>query len=179
MLRPTDAVEVSADGAETVASAYRTIVEILNLLQHRIGPAVGEDIAGDQQNRQTVDVRERRRRDHVRRARPDRGCDRHRFAALHRLRIGDCRVSHGLFVLAAPGGKPRTDPMQRLADPGHIAMAKNGPDTFDEAIALGRHLRREPSHHRLGGRQSDCFHESASSRAFVRSRAVSQTTQRR
>jgi hypothetical protein len=69
--------------------------------------------------------------------------------------------------------------MQRLADAGDIAMSKNSSDTFDEAIALGRHLRCEPSHHRLGGRQSDRFHESASSRAFVRSRAASQTAQRR
>ena len=43
--------------AETVA-----VVEVLDLLEDRIGATIGEDIARDQQDRQAIHVRERSRR---------------------------------------------------------------------------------------------------------------------
>ena len=47
-----DAVEITADGAEAVVGGDRAVAEILNLLQHRVGAAGGEDVAWDQQHRE-------------------------------------------------------------------------------------------------------------------------------
>ena len=77
MLGAGEAVEVAADRAEAVIRADRPIIEILDLLQHRIRPAICEDVAGDQQNRQPVDMRQRGGSNHVGGARADRGGDRH------------------------------------------------------------------------------------------------------
>jgi hypothetical protein len=71
LLRPQDAVEIARDRPEAIVRRHRAVAEILDLLQHRIGPAIGEDIAGQQQHRQAVDMRQRGRRHHVGGAGPD------------------------------------------------------------------------------------------------------------
>ena len=103
LLGPGDAVEIAADRPEAVVGADRAVAEILDLLQHRVGAAAGEDVAGQQQHRQAVHMGQRRGGHHVGRARPDRGGDRHRAAAAQLLGIGDRRMRHGLLVVAALG----------------------------------------------------------------------------
>jgi len=72
MLGPGDPVKVAHDRPEAVVGADRAIVEVLDLLQHGVRPAVGEDIARNEEHGQPVDVRQRRRRHHVGGPRPDR-----------------------------------------------------------------------------------------------------------
>ena len=72
LLRPPDAVEVARDRAEAVVDRDVARGRILELLEHRVGPPRGEDVAGKQEHRQAVDGRERRAGDHVGRPRPDR-----------------------------------------------------------------------------------------------------------
>ena len=43
-----------------------------------------------------------------------------RTAAALGLRIGDRGMSHGLLVLATPGRQRLADPVQSLADAGHL-----------------------------------------------------------
>ena len=65
VLGPGDAVEVAGDGLEAVVGRDGAVVEVLDLLQDRVGAAVGEDVAADEEHRQPVDVGERRRGHHV------------------------------------------------------------------------------------------------------------------
>ena len=62
---PGDAIVVAAYGTEAVVGANGCVPEILDLLQDRVGEPVGEDVAGQQQHRQAVHVRQCRGRDHV------------------------------------------------------------------------------------------------------------------
>ena len=156
VLGPGDAVEVAGDRLEAVVGRDRAVVEVLDLLQHRVGPAVGEDVAADEEHRQPVDVGERRGGDHVGRARADRGGDRVGAAAALRLGVGDRGVGHRLLVLAAPGRQRVADAVQRLADAGDVAVAEDRPDALDEALTVLGHLHAQPAHHRLRGGQPDC-----------------------
>ncbi len=133
---PHDPVEISRDGAEAVVHRDRAVAEILGLLQHRVGGAVGKDVAGNEQNRQAVDMRKARRRHHVQRARTDRRGDSHRLAPLRRLGIGDGGMGHRLLIMAAPGWQNVAHAVQRLADARHVAMTEDRPDTLDEAVAI-------------------------------------------
>ena len=71
MFRARDAVEIAADRAETIIGRNGAIAERFNLLQHRIGRAVGKHIPRNDQHRQAVGIGQRRRRHHIQRARPD------------------------------------------------------------------------------------------------------------
>ena len=155
VLGPGDAVEVAGDRPEAVVGRDRAVVEVLDLLQHRVGAAVGEDVAADEEHRQAVDVGERRRGDHVGRARADRGGDRMGAAPALGLGVGDRRMRHRLLVLAAPGRERVADAVQRLADAGDVAVAEDRPDALDEALAVLGHLHAQPAHHRLRRRQPD------------------------
>ena len=62
LLRMRDAVPVAGHGAEGVVHRRGRIVEVLDLLQHRVGPAVGENVAGEEEDRQPVRHGARRRR---------------------------------------------------------------------------------------------------------------------
>ncbi len=169
---PGDPVEIAADRAESIIGADRAIRPILDLLQHWVGRPVGEHIAGDQQHRQTVHMRQRRRRHQIERTRPDRGCNRHGLAALARLGIGNGRMGHGLFIMPPPGRQTVAVSMKRLADPRDVAVAEDRPHPLDEALAVVRHLDGEPAHHGLRGGQPDGCH-------CASPRAASQTAQRR
>ena len=57
MFGPRDAIEIARDRAEAVVRRDRAVVEILDLLQHRVGATVGEDIAADHEDRQSVHMR--------------------------------------------------------------------------------------------------------------------------
>ena len=155
---PRDPVEIARYRAETVIRRDRAIPEHLDLLQHRVGRAVGKDIAGDQQHRNAVYVGKGGGCDHVQGTGADRCRHRHRPAALCGLGIGNGRMCHGLFVMPAPSRQHILDAMQRLADAGHIAMAEDRPDAFDEASAVFGFLHRQPAHHRLRCGKPDRCH---------------------
>ena len=101
MLGPRDTVKIATDRAETVICASGPIGEIFSLLQHRIGSARGKDIAGQEQDRQTVHMRQRSRRHHVGRPRSDRRGYRHRTGTPHLLGIGNRAMRHGLLIVTA------------------------------------------------------------------------------
>ena len=103
LLGPRDAVEIARHRAEAVIGAHRSVAEVLDLLQNRIGPAVGEHVAGDQQHRQPIDMRDRGGGDHVGRARADRGGAGHHPLAPRGLGEGDRGMRHRLLVVGAIG----------------------------------------------------------------------------
>ena len=104
LLGPGDAVEVARDRAEAVVGRDRAVAEILDLLQHRVGAAVGEDVARQQQHRQAVDMGERRAAVTMLVAPgPIEVVQAIMRAAPHRLGIGDGAMGHGLLVVGAEG----------------------------------------------------------------------------
>ena len=135
LLRPGNPVPESGDRAEAVIGRDRRVAEILDLLEHRVGPPAGEHVAGQQQHRQPVDMGHRRCRDHVGGAGADRGGARHDLAAVVDLGEGDGGVDHRLLVVGAVGRQVIPGRVQGLAQTGDIAVTENGPDAGEQ-----RHL---------------------------------------
>ena len=94
-------------------------------------------------------MRQRRRRHHIGGTGADGGGDRHRPFARGLLGIGNRGMGHGLLIVAAIGAKFFARAMQRLAQTGHIAMAKDRPDPGEEGFALLVQLCGDIFHHRL------------------------------
>ena len=152
-----DPVEQARDGAETVIGRDGGIARHLDLLQHRVGAAAGEDVAGQEQHRQAVHMRQRRRRHHVGRTWPDRGRAGHHPPPRMRLGEGDGGMRHGLFVVRAESGQGAAMRVQRGAEARDIAMAEDGPDAaeqrHDAAVDLGL-LRGQETDRGFGRRQA-------------------------
>ena len=158
---PGDAVEIARHGPEAIVGADRPVAEILDLLQHRIGPSIGEDVAGDQEHRQPVDMRERRRSDHVGGARADRGGAGHHALASRRLGEGDRGMRHRLLVVRPVGRQRIAAGVERLAEASHVAVAEDGEHALEQPLLSAvdlDFLGGEEADHCLRGGQSDCFH---------------------
>ncbi len=149
LLRPRDAVEIARHRAEAVVGRDRAVREILDLLQHRIGAAVGEHVAGQQQHRQAVDMRDRRRRHHVGRARPDRRGAGHHAPPAARLGERDRRMRHRLLVVRPVGRQRVARRPQRLAERRHVAVAEDRPHAGEQRLAVFAALDAEVAHERL------------------------------
>ena len=162
LFRTGDAVPPAGNGAETVIDADGGVVEVLDLLKHRIGTAAGEDIAGQEQHRQPVDVRHAGGGDHIGGARPDRGGAGHHLAAVPGLGEGDGRQRHALLVMGAEGGQRFAGVVQRLAQSRHVAVAEDAPAAGEQRYFRTvdiRALGGKVPDHRLGGCQPDrLFH---------------------
>ena len=134
-----DAVEVARHRAQAVVRRHGAVVEVLDLLQHRIGRARDEHVARQQQHRQPVDVRERGGGDEVGGARPDRRRARHHAPAEVRLGVRDRRVRHRLLVVRAIRRQHVAVRVQRLADAGDVAVAEDREHAAEERrLAVSR-----------------------------------------
>ena len=127
-----DAVPVFADGAEGVVRRRGNGVELLDLLQHRVGLAAGEGIAGKDEQRDAVRRRGAAGGDHVQRAGADRRRAGNDLAAVLLLRVGNRGVRHALLVVTLEVGQVVTALFERLADTDHAAVAEDAEDAFDE-----------------------------------------------
>ena len=125
LLRMGDAVPIARHGAKGVVHGGGRIVEMLDLLQHRIVPAVGKDVAGQNQDRQPVRHGAARGGDHVSGARTDRGERHHDLPAALRLREADRGQRHRLLVLPAPGREIVLHRLERLGEAGDVAVAED------------------------------------------------------
>ena len=156
-----DAVEIARDGPEAVVGRHRAVGKAFDLLQHRIGPAVGEDVAGEKQHRQAVHMGDGGGRHHVGGAGADGGGAGHHAPAARGLGEGDGRMSHALLVMGAEGGKGLAHPVQRLAHARHVAVAEDGPNAAEERQDFSvdlRLLRRQESGDGLRHGQADRAH---------------------
>ena len=141
-----DAVPVARDRPERVVDGDRRLAEVLDLLQHGIGDARVERVAGEQQQRQAVGVGDRRGRDHVHGAGADRGRRRHQLPPPHRLGEADRGQRHALLVLAAVGGQHAARVVQRLAQARHVAVAEDAEHARRRAAAPRRRRRVRWAH---------------------------------
>ena len=125
LLGPGDAVPVAADRLERVVDGDRRIVEVLDLLQHRVGDPALERVARQQQHGQPVGVGDAGGGDHVERARTDRRRGDHDLAAPRRLGEPDRGQRHPLLVLAAPRRQLVARLLERLAEARHVAVPED------------------------------------------------------
>jgi hypothetical protein len=131
-----DAVPVAGDGLEGVVDRDGRIVELLDLLQHRVGGAADVVVAGEQQHGQAVGVGDGGGGDHVGGTRADRGGGDHDLPALLRLGVGDGGQRHGLLVLAAPGGELVLHGFERFGEAGDVAVAEDGENAREERLLV-------------------------------------------
>ena len=165
LLGPRDAVEIARDRAEAVVGRHRAVGEVFDLLQHRIGPAVGENVAGQKQHRQAVHMGDCGGRHHVGGAGADGGGAGHHAPAARGLGEGDGRMRHALLVMGAKVGSVVAHPVQRLAHARDVAVAENRPHAAEErqdlSVDLGL-LRRQESGEGLRHGQADRAHACSS-----------------
>ena len=159
LLRTGDAVPVARHRLEAVVHAGGGVAGRLKLLQHRVGPAAGEHVAGQEQHRQPVDVGDPRRRQQVHRSRADRGGDGHHLPPVPRLCIGHGGQRHALLVVPAEGGEGAARAMQRFAHAGDIAVAEDSPAAGEQRrlrpVVQQGALGREVAHDGLRRGEAD------------------------
>ena len=161
LLGARDPVPVPRDGPEAVVGGDGRVAEILDLLEDRIRKAVGEDVAGEEQHRQAIDVGDRGGGDHVRGAGTDRRRAGHHAPPRVRLRVRDGRVSHGLLVVRPERRDLGLGRVERLAEPRHVAVAEDRPDASEERRLASIDLcplGAEEPHQRLSHRQPNRGH---------------------
>ena len=161
LLRMRDAVPVARHRLEGVVHGRRRIAEMLDLLQHRVGAAVGEDVAGEDQDRQPVGHGAAGGGDHVAGARADRGERHHDLPAPLGLGEADRGERHRLLVLSAPGRELVLHRFQRLRQAGDVAVAEDGEEAGEERddvpVDLGL-LVDQIAHQRLRHGQANGLH---------------------
>ena len=134
LLGAVDAIPVFRDRPEAVVDRRVLRRRRLELLQHRRRPARREDVARQQQHRQTVDRGQRGAGNHVGRARADRTGARDRPPPVGHLGEADRRVHHRLLVPREVHGQPVSRLQERLADAGHVAVAENRRHAGEERL---------------------------------------------
>ena len=167
LVGPGDPVEVARDRAEGVVDRGRGVAEVLDLLEHGIGSAARERVAGQQQHREPVGVRHSGGGDHVEGAWADGGGHGHHLAAVGRPGEADRGEGHALLVLAAPGRQLVALLVQGGAQPEDVAVPEDREHAREQrhlaAVEQLRALRDHPADERLGGGQSDRAGHRASS----------------
>ncbi len=156
-----DAVPVARHRLEGVIHVDGGIAIVLDLLHHRIGPAVHEGVAGEDEDRQAVGMGDAGRRHHVHGARADGRGGHHDLAAALGLGEADGGQRHGLLVLAAPGGQHVLHRLERLREAGDVAVPEDREDPRKEGNFLAIHhgeLVAQVAHQRLSHRQADGRH---------------------
>ena len=125
LLRSGDAVPPARDRPKAIINRDSRVAEPLDLLQHGIGAPARKDIAGQEQQRESIGMRDGRRRHHVSCARANRTRAGHHAAPPARLSEADRSQAHGLLVMRAQGRQPLASLVQRLTDSSDIAMPEN------------------------------------------------------
>ena len=164
-MRRDDAVEIAGNRTQTISGGNVAVLEVLDLLQNRVWRARNENIAGQQQNRQAVDVGGAGCRDQIGAARPNGRCDGHHAAAEMRFGVGHGGKRHALFIVRAESREGFLDRMQRFAETGHIAMPEDRPHTAKQRLraVLRLHpLRCQIANQRLRHRQPNRSHSHTS-----------------
>ena len=156
LLWPLDAVPIARHVTETIIHRHILCLRRLDLLQHRGYIAPGEDVARQEQDRQSVDCCGGRAGDHVGGARPDRSGAGQSTQAVGNLGVASGSMHHCLLI-AAQEIRKRLVLVQGLAQAGHVAVAEDAEATAEEAMPLAialHELLLEKLDRGLGHRQA-------------------------
>ena len=157
LLGSRDPIEIPTDRPERVIDRGRRVTERLDLLEHRVRRPALEGVAGEQEDRDPVRVRDAGGRDHVERTRADRRRRDHHLSPVHRLPEADRREGHPLLGIAAPGRQPVAFLVEGRAETEHVAVPEDAEHAreqghlgaVEELGSLGDH----PADERLCGRE--------------------------
>jgi hypothetical protein len=161
LLGARQTIPVPRHGPEAIVGRDRRIAEALHLLQDWIRLAIREGFTGQQQHRQAIDVRERRRGDHVRGTGSDRRRAGEQPAPARGLCVGDRCERHGLLVVRTESRQPVAHVLQRFAESRHVAVPEDREHTAEErqlAPADRDALREQVTHERLGHGEAHALH---------------------
>ncbi len=152
-----DPVPIFAHCLERIVGTDTQVVELLDLLQHRVGLAAGIDIPRQQQQRDAIGGGRGRCRQHVRRPRTDRRCAGIDPTPQVLLGETDGGMTHALLIAALMHHQFAAVLLKRLAQAQDIAVAENAENPGDELALHPVHLDIlviEEFHQGLGHRQS-------------------------
>ena len=137
LLGPVDPVPVADDRTEHVVRAGVLRGRMLQLLEHRRLDALGERVAGEEQDRDVVDGCRRGAGDHVRRPRTDRRRACERAQPVAELGVADRGVDHGLLVPRQVVGEVRLGLLDRLRHAADVAVPEDAPHAREESVLDG------------------------------------------
>src|SRR5215469_3488596 len=123
---------------------------MLQLLEHRVGNAIGEIIAWQKQNGYPIDASRRRAGYHVRGAGSDRSRTGKCCGSVSMFSKGGGQMHHSLFVLRPIKGYPffASQFGNALIKAGNFAVTEDTPNAFDKAalaaVAFNELASQEP-----------------------------------
>ena len=152
-----DAIPIAGHGLESIIQSERRIVEMFELLQHRIRQAGEEGVAAEHQQRQPVGMGERCGVEEIARARSG-GCGgEHEAAAQMIFCVSSSGEAHALLILPTVEGQLVAHRIKCLAQTGDVAVTENTKTAATNARALPIDLDElvgKPTHDRLRCGQS-------------------------
>ncbi len=163
LLGTDDAVPIAADGSKGVVGGDGQVVDLLDLLQHRVRLAAGVHVAGQDQHRDIVGGGGGGSGDHVGGAGAYGGGHGDDLFALHLLGESHGGMGHALLVLALPDLQAAGLLPQRLPQAHHVAVAGQHDDTFHEGVlhaVIGDVLVLQKTYQGLGHGQANGLHAS-------------------
>ncbi len=136
LLRTGDPVEVARDRPERIVHADVALDRVLDLLEHGIRGPVGEVVARQEQDRDPVHRGRGRPGDHVQGTRTDRRGTGKGPQPVALLGEGGRDVDLGLLVLGPVERhlQGAAELLEGLAQPGHVAVPEDAPETCDEPV---------------------------------------------
>ena len=147
---------------------------MLDLLEHRVGDAALERVAGEEEDGEAIGVRDPGRGHHVQRAGADRGGRDHDLTPARRLREADRGERHPLLVLSAEGEELLPRLVQRVSQAEHVPVAEDREHAGERAAPPRRRAQcaglREADD-RLCRRQPDGLHAATSAMRVTSSQA--------
>ena len=120
-----DPVPIAAHRFKGIVCAKSWIAKVFHLLQDRIGQSGQKRIPAQEENGQTVGMRQSRGCNKVKCSRTGRSRTKHKSLTQPLLCIACSCKSHALFILSAIKGKDFTFFVQSFTKTGHISMTKN------------------------------------------------------
>ena len=132
LLGTVDAIPVFTHGLECIVGADAQVVELLDLLQYRVRLTAGIDIARQQQQRDPVGGGSGRGGEHIGSPGADRRGAGVNLASQVLLGEADRGMGHALLVAALMHHQIAAVLLQRLAQPQHVAVTKNGENPGDK-----------------------------------------------
>ncbi len=135
LLGAIDAIPVARYGLEAIVHADVHAVRVFELLEHRRGPAIGEDVSRQQQHGKTIDRRRGGSRHHVRGTGSDRGRAGERPQPATCFCKGRRHVNHTLLVLRLEERQLlATEFLQRLTQARDVAVTEDSGHAANQSM---------------------------------------------
>ena len=132
LLGADDPIPVAANRLESIVGGRRHGIDVLHLLQHRVGLAAGIGIAGQHQQRNIIGGCSAAGSNHIGSAGTDGGGGNADLLTLHLLGKGNGSLRHALLVLSLIHFQPVGLLGQCLSQAHHIAVTGDDEHTADE-----------------------------------------------